>query len=84
MKTHECVQGHVHKLRMHRDGSGLCVMSYDCFSNHMNATTSGLIRVLVTDSEDPSQLDLRACACSNYGRAVMVVIFKHFRWSDWS
>lgn len=79
MKIHECFQGHVPNLRMHRDGSGLCVMSYYCFSNHMNATTSSLIRVFVTDSEDPSQLDLCACACSNYGRAVMVIIFKHFR-----
>ncbi len=28
MKIHECVQGHVYKLRMHHDGSRLCVISY--------------------------------------------------------
>lgn len=56
----------------------LCVMSYDC-TGHENATTSCLILVFVTDSEDSSQLDLCACACSNYGRAVMVIIFKQLR-----
>lgn len=56
MKIHECVQGHVDKLRMHHDGSGLCVISYYCYPHHMNATTStsSLVPVFVEDLEDPS------------------------------
>lgn len=45
MKIHECVQGHVYRLRMHHDGSRLCVISsssycpppHECKNKHIQS-----------------------------------------------